>query len=199
MDKEKLMMLCENLDDVEHRVEELARELQKQFFQLQNIRRGIIEALEEEIEEDSEEILNDPVENVEETVSRDFIEPQPEKTEIQEQPQPANSEGESKPLEVRYCSMLISNEFEFYNTELSRTSRSIYIIEVMSETTARFYPIADQAERLIMNRSELLDPICVAGLNLTPEDLVIGESAYGQMERNRYGRWNIVKHCSLLH
>lgn len=195
MNKEKLMMLCDNLEDVESRIEELGRDLQKHFFQLQNIRRGIMEALEDDDDDTSCKSVVDEVA----TMSIYTNTPQPEKTETQKPPQPANSENESKPREVRYCSMLISNDFEFYNTELSRSSRSIYIIEVMNDTTARFYPIADQAERLIMNRSELLDPICVAESNLSPSDFVISESAYGQMERNRYGRWDIVKRCSLLH
>lgn len=104
-----------------------------------------------------------------------------------------------EPIKVRYCSMVISNEFEFSDTESSKSIRSIYVIEQMTDTLARFYPIADKAQHLIQKRVELVDPICVAGWDLKPSDFIITEDAYGILQLNASGRWNIVKQCFLLH
>lgn len=110
-----------------------------------------------------------------------------------------NSQLSAKPIKVRYCSMVIYNDFEFSDTDYQKSNRSIYVIEEMSETIARFYPIAEQARRLMMKRVELLDPVCDVGYDLTPQDFIITEDKYGVMKRNQYGRWDIVKRCSLLH
>jgi hypothetical protein len=104
-----------------------------------------------------------------------------------------------QPIKIRYCSMVISNEFEFSDTETTKSIRSIYVIEEMTDSLARFYPIADKAKHLIMKRAELVDPVCVADYDLTPEDFSIDEEAYGILQKNMSGRWNIIKQCSLLH
>ena len=110
-----------------------------------------------------------------------------------------NSQLPAMPIETRYCSMVIYNDFEFSDTDYQKSNRSIYVIEVMTENIARYYPIPDQAKRLLMKRVELLDPVCDAEQELDMKDFIITEDKYGLMKRNQYGRWNIVKRCSLLH
>lgn len=110
-----------------------------------------------------------------------------------------NSQLPAKPIETRYCSIVIYNDFEFSDTDYQKSNRSIYVVEVMTDTIARFYPIADQAKRLMMKRVELLDPVCEVGPDLVPQDFIITEDKYGVMKRNQYGRWDIIKRCSLLH
>lgn len=224
MDKDKLWKLCEKMLDVEHQIEELAFKLQRLSNQLENIKNEIVGELEAEPKKQTKakstkstskkpketavtptivnevdpveapkslpEVLTEPVLLAEEDVQPEPTRPLSPKSTV---PVPMGT-----PIEVRYCSMVISNEFEFSDTELSKSIRSIYVIEVMTETLARFYPIADQAQRLISKRAELLDPICVADRNLTLDNFYIREDAYGILEKNHYGRWNIIKQCSLL-
>lgn len=103
------------------------------------------------------------------------------------------------PIKVRYSSVMISNEFEFSDTEYSKSNRSIYVIEEMTDTLARFYPISDKANYLLSMRVELIDPACVADRDLSPVDFNISEEDYGLLKKNAYGRWDILKKCSLLH
>ena len=226
MNKEILRMLCENMANVESQIEEMSHQLQGLYFQLRSIKQGIEAELDDD-QDVIESVMNGSVKAMNETPesvspapvnhSVDVREPVVESSAVvehnactsempkQEVVQNVQSVPECEPMsecapiQVRYCSIAISNELEFSDTELNRTNRSIYVIEIMSETTARFYPIAEQAERLLMKRAELIDPICETNYELTPSDLRITPNAYGLMERNKYGRWNIVKRCSLKH
>lgn len=271
MNKEKLWILCENLADVEHQIEDMALQLQRLSDQLANIKRGIAETLSDdsrgsivEIEKPRCKIpkaakapkapkgtaqkpkipateyqmpelpITDIVsEVIPESAPMEISAPQSpdipiaedEATPIDQQPAvdlshtmdtpsieditPIISKPKvpkcnipvpkGEPIEVRYSPVIIYNEFEFSDTEYSKSNRSIYVIEVMTESLARFYPIADQAKRLISKRAELLDPICIADTDLNIDDFIISEDDYGIMTKNDYDRWNILKQCSLIH
>ena len=251
MNKEILLLLCENMAEVKRQIEETSHNLERLSYQLEDIRRGILDELGENVSDlhymhganvvdmdhDSDESDDHAVSKKQESVFEELYEDKDcsdasvhatissenvvsEQLDAvnevvfeisnstnsinHEQSISASKESEDTqlngtPIEVRYSPIVLSNEFEFSDTEYSKSNRSIYAIEVMSENKARFYPIAEQAKRLISKRSELVDPICIADRDLKEEDFVISESAYGKMERNSYGRWSIVQRCSLQH
>lgn len=221
MDKEKLWTLCEILADLEHHINDLGLKLQRLSSQLMDVKNDIIEVIKEEQKSSgqvkmiitevygnvespddikvvqSKEINSDPDYNTEN------ISVSSEEAETIADPEIGSLDSDvdvpkGVPVEIRYCSMALSNNFEFSDTEFIRSARSLYVIEVMNDTEARFYPIADKAKQLLMRRAELVDPICITCRDLDLGDFCITEDNYGLLKLNTYGRWDIVKKCSLI-
>ena len=223
MDKAKLWTLCETLADLEHQINDLGLKLQRLSSQLMDVKNGITEVIKEDqkCQGNIRMVITEVYGNVEspdnvnevqsnKTVSVPDINTEKvhessddsQKTAV---PEMNSSESEvdvavpkGAPVETRYCSMALSNDFEFSDTEFSRNARSLYVIEVMNDTEARFYPIAEKAQQLMMRRSELVDPICITSMDLDIGNFCITEDKYGLLKRNAYGRWDIVKKCSLI-
>ncbi len=107
-------------------------------------------------------------------------------------------DSNGKPIEVRYSSMLVERGFDRIDTSDTIGARSIYVIEVMSENTARFYPIVDSATRMINNRQDLLDPVCDADEDIEPNDFRITPENYGTLRLDGSTHWVVVKPCRIV-
>lgn len=101
------------------------------------------------------------------------------------------------PISVRYCSVVSGSGFD--NADLSEIKgiRSLYVIELLTDNTARYYPIAESAKRLINNRIEVLDPLCDADNDIGLEDFHILQDDYGLLRLDNSNRWNVEKRCRI--
>lgn len=101
--------------------------------------------------------------------------------------------------EIRYLGSPSGSGFEVMNERDSMSVNSFYILEIDRERCfARFYPNVANSKQLVLERANLLDPVCeIVGEPLNADELNVAEENYGELQLcGDY--WALVKKCKIV-